>query len=148
MTDDGAKPRVLVVDGHPDIVEVLMRQLRRHGYVNVTSAATPGDALALLAPTAPDAVLVDLGLPLLDGHSLLHHLRRSPRWSSLPVLLLTGRQPASAIKAAAQEGATGFIQRPFNGLEIIYKIEQAVRGGEARAAELSDLARDETPAAE
>jgi two-component system KDP operon response regulator KdpE len=147
MRSEEPRVRVLVVDSHDDNVEVLFRQLRRHGYAEVTTAATAGDALALLGPVEPDAVLVDLGLPLLDGRSLLHHVRRSTRWSALPVLLLTGRQPASAIKAAAQEGASGFIHRPFDGFEIIFKIEQAVRGSGARAAELTDLARDGGPPA-
>lgn len=145
MPGEEPKPRVLVADGNPDNVEVVLRQLRRHGYADVAAAATTEDALALLSPVVPDAILADLGLPLLDGYSLLHHVRHSPQWSGLPVLLFIGRHPAAAIRAAAQEGASGFIHRPFNGLEIIYKVEQAVRGGGARAAELSDLSRDPEP---
>jgi CheY-like chemotaxis protein len=145
MMDEEPKARVLVVDAHADSVEVLLRQLRRQGYDEVTSATTASDALALLSPLSPDAVLVDLALPPLDGYSFLQHVRRSPLWSTLPVLILTGRQPPAVIQAAAQEGATGFIHRPFDGLEIIFKIEQAVRGGRTRAAELADLAWDGEP---
>jgi DNA-binding response OmpR family regulator len=116
----------------------------------VERVATVDAAAELLWPAAgavhvPDALLLDLGLPVLDdGRSLLHRVRRSPGWGGLPVLMLVGRQPASLIKAAVQQGASGFIQRPFDGLEVVYKMEQALRGG-TRSAELVDLARDVDP---
>jgi CheY-like chemotaxis protein len=132
-------PRVLVVDDTPATVDVLVRALRRSGHTDVAAAGTVADALALLGGVLPGAILLDLSLSLQDGHLLLRHVRRAPHWSPVPVFMLMGRHPASAIRAAALEGATGFIAQPFNGLELVYKIEQAVNGVGARAAELDDL---------
>lgn len=137
------KPRVLIVDDNPDVLDVLQRLLLRHGYTRVWTAPGPGEALALLNAELPDALLLDLSLSLMDDHALLRRIRQAPHWSALPVLILTGRHAAAAIHGAAQEGASGFLPQPFNGLEIVYKIEQAVRGSAARAAELTDLLRPE-----
>jgi len=139
MSTQRPKPRVLIVDDNVATVDLLLRALRRHGYDDLDTAPTVPDAVVALDVSFPDAVLLDLSLSLHDGHALLRHLRHEPHRSAVPVFMLTGRHPASAIKAAAQEGATGFIAQPFNGLEIVYKIEQSVGGGPARAAELDDL---------
>lgn len=139
MTIDPPRPRVLIVDDTPSTVDLLVRSLARHGYTRLSSAATVVDAVRAVDTCLPDAVLLDLSLSLQDGHLLLRHLRGEPLWSPAPVFMITGRHPASAIKAAAAEGATGFISQPFNGSEIVYKIEQAVRGLRSRVAELDDL---------
>lgn len=140
------QPRILIVDHNPDELAVLLRSLRNHGYPEVSTAETVGEALALLDISLPDVILLELSLSLKDEHVLLRRLRGAPHWSGLPVLLITGRHRAQAIKAAIAEGASGFIPQPLNGLEIQYKIEQAVRGAASRAVELNDLLRPESAA--
>jgi CheY-like chemotaxis protein len=135
------KPRVMIVDDDPDATGVLLRALERHGYSDVRCIPTVPEALESLEKDPPDALLLDLSLSIMDGHHLLRHVRRNPGWTWLPVLLLVGRHPVEAIRAATQEGATAFIAQPFGGLELTYKIEQAVRTGETRDAELTDLRR-------
>lgn len=139
MPDEEPKPRVLIVDDDHGNLRLLNRALERQGYTRVATACTAQEALVELDRLVPEAMVMDLGLPPLDDRSLLHYVRRSPRWAHLPVLLLTGRQPASAIRAASQQGVSGFIQQPFDAREITYKIEQAVRGAGRRTTELADL---------
>jgi CheY-like chemotaxis protein len=134
-----SKPRVLIVDDNRDTVDVLLRALRRHGYTDLATAPTVSWAVGLLTGALPDVILLDLSLSLHDGHVLLRHVRGAPHRSAVPVFMLTGRHSSDAIKAAVQEGATGFISQPLNGLEIVYKIEQAVSGLVLRSAELNDL---------
>jgi len=139
VTTDRPKPRVLIVDDNPLTVDVLARSLARQGYTHLPTAATVPDAIRQLNAGLPDAILLDLGLSLQDGHVLLRHLRRAPLWSPVPVFMVTGQHSASAIKGAAAEGASGFITQPFNGSEIVHKIERAVGEWRSRAAELDDL---------
>lgn len=143
-----AAPRVLIVDDDADAVRVLLGALHRHGYPATCTAGSVTEALRLVDPPpdgfGPDAILLDLSLSIIDDHALLRRLHRSaPERRSPCVLMLTGNHPASAIKAAVQQGAAGFIPRPYHGVEIAYKIDQAVRQQTARAAELADLLRSD-----
>jgi CheY-like chemotaxis protein len=139
MHDDTDKPRVLIVDDNGENIHLLARALHRRGYLDVGTARTTDEAVQQLESLMPDALIVDLRLLLLDGYGLLHLVRRSARWGAIPVLVLVSRHSASVIRAATMEGASGFITKPFNSLEITYKIEQAVRGVSHRTAELADL---------
>lgn len=132
---------MLIVDDDPETIAVLTRVLLRNAYPEVAVAGSVTEAIEQLDAAPPDVVLHDLSLSLGEGHALLRHVRREPRWSALPVLMLTGHHSAAAIQTAAQEGATGFIPQPLHGVEIVFKIEQAVREAPARAAEREDLAR-------
>jgi len=140
---DAPRPRVLIVDDDPDTVQTLSRALRRHEQFDVQAASSMQDALTVLDGSLPDVVLVDLSMSMVDGHRLLRQVRQAPRTATLPVFVLTGRHEGPVIRAAAQAGASGFIPQPFNGLEITYKIDQAIRGSRTRAAEVSDLLRPE-----
>jgi len=142
MGDEGAgiaKPAVLIVSDNADDVQLIERALQRQGYPEVGTVTTAADALDQLDRLSPQALLVDLRLLSLDGFALLQTMRRSPRWRAVPVLVLVSRRSAPLIRSAPAEGVSAFITQPFNGVEITYKIEQAVRGAALRPAELIDL---------
>ena len=82
--------RVLVVDDDPDIVEYLGMFLEDHGY-EVSSANRSSSALAALDEVEPDAVILDVVLPGKSGLDLLVTIRQHERWSSVPVVVLTGK---------------------------------------------------------
>lgn len=142
MPQDATKPRVLIVEDNLRNAELLERALHRQGYPQVTSAGTPQEARVALDRTDPQVIVVDLDLLIIDGYELLDELRRSTRWSGVPVLALVSRHPAATIRAATTHGVNGFMAPPFTALELTYKIEQAVHGVGPRAAEISDLGRD------
>ncbi len=81
--------RILVVDDDPDIVEYLGLFLEDHGY-EVSSANRTSSALAALAEVEPHAVIVDVILPGRSGLDLLVTIRKHERWSSVPIVVLTG----------------------------------------------------------
>ena len=84
-----APKRILVVDDDPDIVDYLGLFLEDHGY-EVSSANRSSSALAALDEVVPDAVILDVVLPGRSGLDLLVTIRRHDRWSSVPVVVLTG----------------------------------------------------------
>ena len=84
-----APKRILVVDDDPDIVDYLGLFLEDHGY-EVSSANRSSSALAALDEVVPDAVILDVVLPGRSGLDLLVTIRRHERWSSVPVVVLTG----------------------------------------------------------
>jgi DNA-binding response OmpR family regulator len=139
MSDERRKPSVLIVDDNVDNLQLLRRALLRQGYQDVRIAESSDAARGELADPGPDAVVVDLDLLIVDGYALLRLVRPAGRGGAVPVLALVSRQSPSTIRAAALKGVNAFIPQPFNAGEISYKIEQAVRVSDTRAAEDLDL---------
>jgi two-component system KDP operon response regulator KdpE len=92
--------RVLVVDDEPQILRALTTNLRARGY-DVDEAATGEEALELAARLHPDAVVLDLGLPGIDGIEVVHGLRG---WTQLPILVLSAREDEASKVAALPRG--------------------------------------------
>jgi CheY-like chemotaxis protein len=95
--------RILIVDDEGDSLEFVLRFLRRQGH-EVTSAADGEEALAKLVTDRPDAVVLDVRMPKLDGISLLEVLRSYLRWYHLPVLLLTAHATPDQMRKACDMG--------------------------------------------
>src|SRR5262245_6967703 len=101
--------RVLVVDDDAPSVRELGLPLKARGY-EVDTAGTGEEGLALVADTHPDAVILDLGLPTIDGLEVLSALRS---WSDVPVLVLSARHLEQAKVAALDTGADDYVTKPF-----------------------------------
>jgi DNA-binding response OmpR family regulator len=137
--DDASTPYVVIADDCISDVQLLERALRRQGYSGVVAVSSLDEVRDQLEATEPGVLIVGLGLLVRDQYALLRQLRGSARWVALPVLIVVSGQPVPMIKAAVLAGASGFITKPFNGVEIAYKVGQSVRGVRARAAERADL---------
>ncbi len=98
--------RVLVVDDEP-VIRALVAAGLQTDDLQVTGVADGFSAIASVEETAPDLVLVDMGLPGIDGREVLRRLRMNPETASIPVLLLTGLEPEEAT------GADGIVHKPF-----------------------------------
>lgn len=115
---------VLVVDDEPHIRTLLRAYLERDGYA-VQEAPTGADALRLAtAAPAPDAVLLDIGLPDLDGLEVLRTLRRS---SEVPVLLVTARADEVDTLVGLGSGADDYITKPFSPREVVARVATVLR---------------------
>ncbi|SFE18379.1 two-component system, OmpR family, KDP operon response regulator KdpE [Actinacidiphila alni] len=114
---------ILVVDDDPPMLRALGTGLRAHDF-DVTGAADAGTALDLAARRPPEAVLLDLGLPDLDGLDVLRALRA---WSSVPVLVVSGRTGVSAHVAALDAGADDYITKPFAVDELAARLRAVLR---------------------
>ncbi|WP_329124692.1 response regulator [Streptomyces sp. NBC_01465] len=115
--------RVLVVEDEPQLVRALEINLRARKYV--VDAASDGEtALILAAENPPDAVLLDLGLPDMDGLDVLKTLRR---WSRAPVLVVSARSTSDEKVAALDAGADDYITKPFSMDELLARLRVATR---------------------
>ena len=124
--------RVLVVDDEPQILRTLAVNLRARGY-EVDLAQTGEQALDLAAKGHPDVVVLDLGLPGIDGVEVIRGLRG---WSHVPVVVLSAREAEAAKVAALDAGADDYVTKPFGMDELLARLRAALR----RAAPAEELA--------
>jgi two-component system KDP operon response regulator KdpE len=117
------QPRILVVDDEPQIRRFLEISLRSQGY-RVHEAATGRGGLEELALHGADLVILDLGLPDLDGHEVLAELRG---WSRVPVIVLSVRASEEEKVRALDAGANDYVTKPFGIQELIARIRGLLR---------------------
>ncbi|HLM05418.1 MAG TPA: response regulator [Blastococcus sp.] len=122
---------VLVVDDDPALVRALTINLRARGY-EVHAADTGAGALRLAAAHRPDAVVLDLGLPDLDGNEVIAGLRG---WTDVPILVLSAREQSREKVAALDAGADDYVVKPFGMDELLARLRAAIRRGSAAPAE-------------
>ena len=115
--------RILVVDDEPQISKALSINLRTRGY-DVDVAATGERALELAARSHPDAVILDLGLPGIDGTEVVRGLRG---WSTVPIVILSVREAEADKVAALDAGADDYVTKPFGMDELLARLRAALR---------------------
>jgi DNA-binding response OmpR family regulator len=123
MTDYGRAARVLVVEDDADIADVLVRSLRLEGY-DVRLAADGVAALDDAHAFLPDVVILDLGLPRLDGVEVAKQLRRD---DDTPILMLTARDALEARVIGLDAGADDYLVKPFERQELLARIRALLR---------------------
>jgi two-component system KDP operon response regulator KdpE len=115
--------RVLVVDDEPQILRALTINLRARHY-EVITADTGADALASAAAHPPDLVILDLGLPDLDGVEVVRGLRG---WSTAPIIILSGRTDSADKVDALDAGADDYLTKPFGVDELMARLRAVSR---------------------
>jgi len=115
--------RVLVVDDEPPIVRAVAANLRVRGF-GVVTAASGETALAAVETHQPDCVVLDLGLPGIDGLEVLRRLRT---WTQVPVVVLTAIDSERDKVAALDLGADDYVTKPFGVAELMARIRVALR---------------------
>jgi two-component system, OmpR family, KDP operon response regulator KdpE len=128
--------RILVVDDEPQILRALGTNLKARGY-DVDLAPTGEAALTLAARHHPDVVVLDLGLPGIDGIEVIRGLRG---WSAVPIVVLSVREAERDKVAALDAGADDFVTKPFGMDELLARLRAALR----RAAPAEEEATVET----
>jgi two-component system KDP operon response regulator KdpE len=126
MSGDAVKAppvRVLVVDDEPQIRRFLRAALAGHNY-HVIEASGGNDALVKIATEHPDVVILDLGLPDIDGVEII---RRTRAWSSVPIIVLSVRGGERDKIEALDLGADDYVTKPFNVGELLARIRAALR---------------------
>ena len=139
---DRTMARVLVVDDEPQILRALRINLRVRGY-EVDTAASGKQALETAARRPPDLVILDLGLPDLDGVEVIGGLRG---WSTAPIIVLSGRAESTDKVEALDAGADDYVTKPFGMDELLARMRAAVRragpADDAPQVRLGDLVVD------
>ncbi|WP_435228922.1 response regulator [Streptomyces sp. Tue6028] len=115
--------RVLVVEDDPQLVRALVINLQARKY-GVDAAPDGATALRLAASRQPDVVLLDLGLPDMDGTDVIKALRG---WTRAPVVVLSARQASDEKVAALDAGADDYVTKPFSMDELLARLRAAVR---------------------
>jgi DNA-binding response OmpR family regulator len=131
-----AMKAVLVVDDEPKIVQ-LARDYLEHAGFRVTSASDGREALAAFRSAAPDLIVLDLGLPLVDGLDVARIIRRT---SNVPIVMLTGRGDEVDRVAGLELGADDYVTKPFSPRELVARVRAVLRRGE-RASAPADIVR-------
>ena len=129
MSDGG--PRVLVVDDEPAIRRFLTTSLAAHDYA-VFEAVNGQEALSAVAAHRPDLVILDLGLPDMDGIEVTRLLRE---WSTIPIIILTVQEQEAAKVAALDAGADDYVTKPFGMGELLARMRAALRRAASSTAE-------------
>ena len=144
MTSPAPKPRpdpprpgsggagILIVEDEPELVRALRINLRARQY-NVLTAATGREALTVAASHPPDAIILDLGLPDIDGTEVIVELRR---WYHAPIIVLSGRTSPGDKIGALDVGADDYVTKPFAMAELLARLRAVLRrdDGEGDAA--------------
>lgn len=115
--------RILVVDDEPQIHRFLRPALNAAGY-EVIEALTGAEALKAAVTTAPDLVILDLGLPDMDGKEVIERIRA---WSGVPIIILSARDREVEKIAALDLGADDYVEKPFAIGELTARIRTALR---------------------
>ena len=115
--------RVLVVDDEPQILRALRLNLTARSY-EVVTAVDGRQALAAAARALPDIVVLDLGLPDIDGVDVIRGLRG---WTTVPIIILSGRSQSAAKVDALDAGADDYVTKPFNIDELLARLRAVSR---------------------
>ncbi|MFK0250135.1 response regulator [Amycolatopsis azurea] len=138
MSADTASATVLVVDDEPQIVRALRINLSARGY-KVITAHDGTAALKAVAETKPDVVVLDLGLPDLDGTEVIAGLRG---WTTVPIIVLSARGDSADKVQALDAGADDYVTKPFGMDELLARLRAAVRRSAASSVDGADAVVD------
>jgi two-component system cell cycle response regulator len=119
------KPKILIVDDDANLRRALKIRLRANHYDTV-QASDGYSAIAVAQKEQPNLIILDLGLPAGDGFVVLERLRDSDTLSSIPVIVLTARDPQSNKQQTLQAGATAFFQKPVDNSELLAVIRESL----------------------
>ncbi len=120
--------KILVVDDEDDIADLISFNLEREGH-QVVCAGTGEEALELLKAERPDLVVLDLMLPGMQGLEVCRHIRATPRYSDLHILILSAKGTEADRILGLEMGADDYITKPFSVRELILRVRVALQRG-------------------
>jgi DNA-binding response OmpR family regulator len=130
------KTRLMIVDDEVDLLAELKPLLERSGY-QVVSATNGEQALELAAKEQPDLIILDMLMPRLDGRDVLRRLRQSGNLT--PVILLTRVNTTAERVLSLQEGADDYLNKPFDPLELLARVQAVLRRTQSGSLPLSSF---------
>ena len=140
MPFDDAHHRVLVIDDERGLSQALAIRLRAAGFL-ATTADNGLSGLAAAHEQRPDAIVLDMRMPDMDGSEVHARLRQNPHLSSIPVIVLSANVQDSARHSALAEGAFAYLTKPYDPREVVATVLEAIarRNGSHAAADRSQL---------
>jgi len=119
--------KILVAEDNPVNRELLRELLERRGYA-VLEAGDGQQALQMVEEAVPDMLLLDLGMPVLDGYATVHKIRENPRLANLPVLAVTAYAMRGDREKIMNSGFDGYLSKPINAALLQEEILRLVSG--------------------
>ena len=126
------RTKILVVDDEPNIVQTLQDRLEMNEY-DVVTASNGKEGLDAAIEHRPDVILLDVIMPVMDGHEMLEALRKHPEGQDVAIIMLTARSQTNDIARANACGIEDYIVKPFDLSELLEKIESVVENRKALA---------------
>ncbi|MCI6535551.1 response regulator transcription factor [Dorea sp. YH-dor228] len=114
---------ILIIEDEKNILEFMSKTLKANGY-RVTTAATGKAGLAIINSQCPDIILLDLGLPDIDGNTIISSVRK---WTSCPIIVISARMGERDKVTALDLGADDYITKPFGTSELLARIRASLR---------------------
>jgi len=133
MKAKGERPRVLVVDDYPDAREMYAEYLQYSGF-DVIEAGNGIEALERAADSAPDIILMDLSLPVMDGWEATRRLKADKATADIPIVALTGHALAGILEGAKNAGCDAFITKPCLPEDLVKEIQKVLSAAAAPSA--------------
>ncbi|BAZ12091.1 two-component response regulator [Calothrix sp. NIES-4071] len=118
--------RILIIDDEDDIREVAQLTLEAVGGFEVFTAESGSEGLVKAQAEQPDAILLDVMMPEMDGITTFKNLQANPVTSNIPVILLTAKVQASDQRRFAELGITGMVAKPFDPMTLTEKVAEAL----------------------
>ena len=115
--------RILVVDDDAFIRRPLLYILQEEGFL-ATAAVDGDDCLAKIDEAAPDLVLLDVMMPGRDGFAVCRHLKQHPRWSEVPVILLSAKGQETDRERGLALGAADFLTKPYSPADLLERVRR------------------------
>ena len=120
------RPSILVIDDEPNNFDVIQALLGNEGYL-FHYASSGQRALDRLDRFLPDAILLDVMMPDLDGIEVCRRIKASPQWQSIPVIVVTALTDKTELERCLSTGAEDFISKPVNRLELVARVGSMLR---------------------
>jgi diguanylate cyclase (GGDEF)-like protein len=130
IKDDQSKKMILIIDDTAVMRSMMSEALQQAGY-DVAVAENGKSALALFEKVRPDAVMLDVMMPDMDGFDTCRALRKLPGGKQTPILMVTGLEDVESIHNAFEAGATDFISKPINWVMFGYRVRYTLRSNQA-----------------
>jgi two-component system OmpR family response regulator len=119
-------PRIFIAEDDESILDLLVTRLRIAGY-HTTQEKDGLAALEAIKRNPPNACILDVNMPRLDGFQVLARMRADPLTAHVPVLILTARRAPDDIKTAIRLGATDYLSKPFNHEQLLARVARLLR---------------------
>ena len=131
--------KLLIVDDEADIRRLARLALEKIGGMDVVEVQRGTEALEVAAAVKPDAILLDMVMPGLDGPGVLAALRADPRCAHVPVIFLTAQAQPDAIERLRAQGATAVLIKPFDPMRLAADVEAALGMGRPASAKRAGI---------
>lgn len=119
-------PRIFIAEDDESILDLLITRMRIAGY-HTAQERNGFAALEAIKRAPPNACILDVNMPGMDGFTVLRRLRADPLTAHVPVLILTARRAPDDIKTAIRLGATDYLSKPFNDEQLLARVARLLR---------------------